>query len=594
MPNLKETIFRFPIPVAFLFIFTISSILNVNIVLMGLVGDFTVWFNVLLVCGFFAFTALKLFIENHSISKKQNIILNAGLAFFLLYICFSPSAAGISLFFTGFILLLFVAAYIFNDMGEAACCHFNTRVFISVFFAFLSAFILCVGLSLVFLSVDSLFNIRISGIIYSNVWLVGMSFFAPFYALSGFPKDFESKEKEHPKGIAFIFSYILAPLIVVYFAILYAYIAKILIEWELPNGKVAYMVLAFGIIGIITHIFSYPLKDTGTRFIKLVYRYFYYALLAPIALLFIGIAVRIKDYGITEDRYVVVLLAVWFLFSAIYFIFKKEPKLKVIIIMISSMFIISSFGIWGADSVSGRSQAARLKHILEENNLLVNGVIKKADGEVEEIAQKEIISIVTYLSYKRKENLIKDWFPPESYINTTSDKRLEVSKIIADIGVKYSNNYRLDATNEHFYFLLPKNNKSSLNFFDINGFDYYTSIGYANLSSGTNWSKTITVINDKNKTLELRAVRDGILLVKYPEKDISLQFDLLSIVKSLYKDKVKSGAILESQRDLFILTNESKGLKVRVYIENISGNISNDEPVISGIDFAIAVQYPKN
>ena len=161
--------------------------------------------------------------------------------------------------------------------------------------------------------------------------------------LSAIPKDFQPKGTGYPKGIVFIFSYILAPLIIGYLGILYAYIIKILIEWNLPKGNITYMVLAFGLIGIFTHIFSYPIRDTGTKLLKIVYRYFYYALLAPIALLFIGIGVRISDYGITEKRYLVVIFAVWFLLSSAYFILKKELKFKNIIFTISTMLILSSF-----------------------------------------------------------------------------------------------------------------------------------------------------------------------------------------------------------------------------------------------------------
>lgn len=213
------------------------------------------------------------------------------------------------------------------------------------------------------------------------------------------------------------------------------------------------MVLAFGLIGIFTHIFSYPIRDTGTKLLKIVYRYFYYALLAPIALLFIGIGVRISDYEVTEKRYLVVIFAVWFLLSFAYFILKKELKFKNIILTISTMLILSSFGIWGAEHVSGISQVTRLQNLLEKNNILINGAIHKTSGQIDFEDRKNISAIVEYLSKGHKAALIKNWFANYCYINSTSDKRLRASKITDDMGVVYLNKWKKVI---YLIFLLPK------------------------------------------------------------------------------------------------------------------------------------------
>lgn len=591
LPNIKETIFRFPFPVLGSAIFTFLCAVKINKIDIGIEPE--PWFYIFLLCGFFSYTVLRLFSENHNISKKIYTLLILGLTIFLIFFCRTPSPIGLSLLLSGILLLLLIAPYIFNDMGETACCNFNTKLASSIFFSGLATIILCAGLSLAFVSIHYLFDVKIDGKLYANIWLIGVAFFGPLYALSGVPKDFQPKEKEYPKGIAFIFSYILSPLIIGYFGILYAYIIKILIEWNLPKGNVAYMVLAFGIIGIFTHIFSYPLRETGTKLLKIVYRYFYYALLPPIMLLFVGIGVRISDYGVTEQRYLVVMFAVWFLLSSVYFIVKKEPKFKNIILMISTMLILSSFGVWGAVHISGISQVARLQNLLEKNNILINGTIHKISNKITFEDQNNISSIVEYLSKGRKIDLIKDWSARYKYINPTSDKRLIVSKIMDEMGVTYLDKWQAKKQqSDRFYLSSQKIIGKNPILFNIEGFDYYTNVGYAGLSSGK-WSKTLEIPNEEDKKLELYIVREGILRIRCPDKDASLEFGFADVVNNLIKDGVKTGVIPELKRDLFIITKEAGGLKVRIYLTNISGNIKDNEPSVSSINFALAVKYYK-
>lgn len=590
-PNLKETILRFPIPFACVIIFTLSSFLKLNnIVLIGLKNDPTAWFNIPLFCVFFAFIALKLFVENHTISSKHHALLTLGISAILIYACFTINIVNLLLLLVGLNAILLVAPCILNDSDEVKCCYFNTRLGINIFFAVVSAIILCGGTSLIFLSIKYLFELKISGNTYLNTWLIGMSFFAPLYVLAGIPKGFTDEQDAYPKGVSFILSYIVAPLILIYFIILYAYIVKILIGQQLPKGKVAYMVTSFGTIGIFTHLLSYALKDTGNMFIRMVQKYFYYALLAPIALLFIGVGKRINDYGITEERYIVVMLALWFLASALYIIFKKNPKLKVILLLIGAMLIASSFGIWGAESVSVRSQVARLKAILERNNVLVDGKIVKTSELLSTNEQSEIFSTLHYIIERRKIDAIKLWFDSDSYINTTKDKRHNTGKIFEDMGLKHSA-YSKRSSNYFSYSYYGKIEQNTLRPVEVKKFDIYVDVAFA--KGMTSWPKIIGSKEKPNQKLELYIRQDGIVDIKYPSKNTKLQLDLREIVKSLLQYGKDNNALPESKREVLVITKENNGLKVKACIKNISGTIKNGEPDISYANIEMLVKYPE-
>lgn len=94
-------------------------------------------------------------------------------------------------------------------------------------------------------------------------------------------------------------NYIVTPALMIYAAILYLYMAKILVLWELPEGGVAYMVFAFALITLLMRALQSLLdKRIGAWF----YRAFSYVLLPCAVLFWVGVARRIGEYGLTEPR----------------------------------------------------------------------------------------------------------------------------------------------------------------------------------------------------------------------------------------------------------------------------------------------------
>ena len=94
--------------------------------------------------------------------------------------------------------------------------------------------------------------------------------------------------------------------------ILIAYESKIIFEWSLPKGWVSIMVLASAIFGILAFLLIHPLKKDN-KWIQSFSNLYYWILLPLVVLMLVAIYVRIKQYGITEPRYFVALLAIWLL-----------------------------------------------------------------------------------------------------------------------------------------------------------------------------------------------------------------------------------------------------------------------------------------
>lgn len=122
-----------------------------------------------------------------------------------------------------------------------------------------------------------------------------------FFALSSW--IFMANEDE-PKAINAqflekILYFLLTPALALYTIILYAYIVRIALFSGLPRGGVAYIVLSYLACGFILQaLFLASLHRRWEKF----YRFFALLAVAPIALLWLGIAERVGEYGLTPER----------------------------------------------------------------------------------------------------------------------------------------------------------------------------------------------------------------------------------------------------------------------------------------------------
>ena len=108
---------------------------------------------------------------------------------------------------------------------------------------------------------------------------------------------------------------ILSPGLILFTLILYAYIVRILLRWELPDGGVAYMVSAYIGIALLCSLFR-PM--IGKRHFDWFYKWFPALAAAPLVLLWVGVIRRIGEYGMTEQRfYMTIVSALITLFVAI-------------------------------------------------------------------------------------------------------------------------------------------------------------------------------------------------------------------------------------------------------------------------------------
>jgi len=208
-----------------------------------------------------------------------------------------------------------------------------------------------------------LFDVRIGNDIFSDIFALSATIVGPIYALSFVPKKFDQGDEtcHAPIQVGFITNWILAPLVIIYMGILYAYFVKIGVNWEIPKGQLSFMITGFIGIGLATYMISWPQRDTGGKLLQLMMKYFFSAMLIPVVMQAISIGARLDQYGFTEKRYVVAISVLWFAFIAVGFMLKKLD-LKHIPLSLACLLLLASWGPWSARDVSAYSQIGKTKH----------------------------------------------------------------------------------------------------------------------------------------------------------------------------------------------------------------------------------------
>ena len=155
--------------------------------------------------------------------------------------------------------------------------------------------------------------------------------------------------------------YVLSPAVILYTVILYVYIARIVLRWELPDGGVAYMVGAYTAVALLTAFLRGILEKPhfGKFFSALPY-----LVPAPLVLLWIGTFRRIGEYGFTEARFYLLVVAVLLtVFSVMLFFPWTDKFRRMLLLFIGAAAIFTFVPYLRAADFGIRSQ----RRILEKN-----------------------------------------------------------------------------------------------------------------------------------------------------------------------------------------------------------------------------------
>jgi len=297
-------------------------------------------------------------------------------------------------------------------------------------------------LAIALAALEKLFVVSVPDKRYGELRVLVAGQFAPWFFLTGVPEDLEGLDKieEYPIGLKIFAQYILLSLVIVYLLILYAYLLKILMQWNWPKGWVSSLILGFSGTSILSLLLMHPIRDrSGNAWIRAAGKWLYIVLIPLILVLFLAVTERIGDYGITESRYAGNALGSWLVAQVLYFLFSKSKSIKFTIGSLCLLAFVVSFGPWGMLGVSQRSQVGRLSGLLTKNEVLVNGMVHKEHGKVSQEDAQEISSIVSYLNQIHGYEAIQPWFADRLKEDTRSGYAVNLAppKVLDRMGVEH-------------------------------------------------------------------------------------------------------------------------------------------------------------
>ncbi|MEN9881459.1 MAG: hypothetical protein RLZZ308_642 [Candidatus Parcubacteria bacterium] len=445
--------------------------------------------------------------------------------------------------FTSIILVTFLPFAKQQVVKSLDFWFYNQRIMYAFLATFVYSAVLFIGLTIAMTSFSFLFDVEI-GVNPFHLWIVIVGIFCPIFFLSRYPSIQDDSQTTYPNELRKFSYYILAPLVALYFIILYSYTVKILISWEWPKGIISYMILGFSTLGIVTYIILHPLIIKEERLQKIA-KMFFIVLLPQVIILFLAVLMRVADYGITENRYLLIVFGFWLSGISFYFLLSGRKNISIIPISLFIIVVFISFGPWSMFSISEYSQINRLESILIKNGMLVNGKPVKVTNLNHEDS-KEIDNIIIYLKQGNAIERVQPWFTEDlnkqKITNPLNVDALEIEKVPAS-----SLDIKVDTGG---YSLL-----------DIRGYDYVVIKGGYATDIVIDTIKYRFEFNRKN--LNYLVYKNGKQIVNIPKKDY-----FSSLVK-----KYGGKSIILPQEELSFVY-ENKDLKIKVYFDLVYGSMS--------------------
>ncbi|MCM4167958.1 hypothetical protein KCTC52924_01222 [Arenibacter antarcticus] len=425
--------------------------------------------------------------------------------------------------------------------------------------------VLYLGLVLALLALESLFDIKISGKRYGQLFVFCLGTVNTWIYLSDFPKQILLQTTIYfHKALEVFVKYILIPLVLLYLIILYAYSLKILIQWELPQGWVSYLVTALAILGFaVQHIIDPIQKTLKSWSINTFHPWFYILLLPMVVLLFVAIFRRIDDYGFTENRYFVLLLAFWILGVTLYLLFSKGKRLKVLSISLFILALLSSFGFWGTFSISEKSQINQFKKVYLE--------VMKSDKLANQAQYRQLTSIIDYLADRKlvsKLDPIIGFSTHSIRLDTIENSKItyhhNTPQILLDhMDIKIDPDINFNY-NDLYYNLYDGNTNSHS--YPISGFDYFAELNFSDsgdndiMEIGELWVK----FDEKNTRL---------LLLDPKKKDTLLVIPIENKLRKLAKHGYN---LNNAKKEELTITSSAEGIYAKVVLTQLGFYMDRD------------------
>ena len=262
-----------------------------------------------------------------------------------------------------FIALLVLLGFPFEKNNQG----FTYRNFINLFHLGLATavWLLVFGLvAAILFTITTLFNVEFSDSFYSHFYTSLGIFTQPLFFLV-FQQRQAKSEMTLNRIFEILVNFVLAPALMIFTVLLYAYVVQIIFEGVLPKGMLANITLPYLLGGLgVYALRSICAKARWETFFK----FYPYLAIVPIVLLWLAIDHRISAYAWTEQRIYLVALAVAIIIVYAILVLPKVRQYR----LISAVVMVAIFAMtWVVkpQEIAYQSQTVRFEQLLKKLNL---------------------------------------------------------------------------------------------------------------------------------------------------------------------------------------------------------------------------------
>ncbi len=469
---------RFPLAVIFTFITMVLIIY-----LIETDGPKAEYFETLIKIAFasslgvFMFTALRL-LGDKNLLCLVGVVVIVGYYFALPNMKEASSIVFERHFFLNlmFFIMILWASYWKRSPSNEEFWEWSQRVLFGFLTSIIFGVVLYAGLSGALFSIDKLFSLDVDAKRYGQLVFLIIGLFGVNYFLFQIPKNPHNLTIHVYTKIETIFAkYIITPLVIFYFLILYTYTFKILATGSFPKGILAWIIIAFSFVAVITYLFWTPLWSEKAKKYR---RFFALTLFLQTIMLGVAISMRVADYAWTEHRYMVALLGIWLFSISFYFLAFKDAKYKWIFISLTLLIMISQIGPFSSYAIGKSSQQNRLQALLQKTQPL---------SEKSDIQDRyEISNLIRYLEKRYGIESLKPIIPKivTKFQNIEKTKEDEVytyhnfsSYATKELGFNYVDRWNLETFKKGDRYMSIY--RPQIGVLDITRYDWMVDIAYA-------------------------------------------------------------------------------------------------------------------
>jgi len=218
----------------------------------------------------------------------------------------------------------------------------------------------------------------------------------------------EDEVSEPFKVLRLILNFILSPAVIIYTVILYTYFIKIVFEWDLPKGGVAWMVMGFITVALIGRVAQSILSQ---RYYDWFYSRFTLIAIPPLIMYWIGSIYRIRLYSFTESRFYLMVAGVLMTLFVLMLWKERTRRYQLMALIFGAAIILFTYipGI-SAKSIGLSCQQQRLAQLVSELKL-TDAKTGKLNDEIEDMRRirqdsllceqyKDVTSVIEYVRHE--------------------------------------------------------------------------------------------------------------------------------------------------------------------------------------------------